>query len=63
MRPVDKIVQQVLTGIKSKDNEINDTENKEKRIAERAALRKEKREALQRLIEHHEGLPPIDEGD
>lgn len=52
-----------MTGIKSKDNEINDTENKEKRIAERAALRKEKREALQRLIEHHEGLPPIDEGD
>lgn len=46
MRPVDKIVQQVLTGIKAKDNEINDAENKEKRIAERAALRKEKREAL-----------------
>lgn len=63
MRPVDKIVQQVLTGIKTKDNEINDTENKEKRIAERAALRKEKREALQRLVEHHESLPPIDEGD
>ncbi|CAL6080324.1 WD40_repeat protein [Hexamita inflata] len=48
-RPVDKIVQQVLNGVKKEENQISDIENKKKRIVERAQQREARAKKLSEL--------------